>query len=187
MKKRNATLAELFGVIAALFAVAAIHFWFWSFYTSGMRSDIKRKGREVGVLKNEIAKLKKSKSQADKKASQYIKQINEREKELRQYGDFLPSIRTKPLVIKEILSLVEELGISILKIENEPIQKTEGSYTFNFSLKLEGSYKAFKLFMSKIYKSERIFRVKKFEVGTYDNAAHNMDVVIEFQTYFAAN
>lgn len=187
MKRRNTTLAEFFGVIFALFAAGAVHFYFWTFYTAGLRDEISRKEREIKTLKAQATKLKKQKEDADRTASLFIKQIQERETELQAYGDFLPSIRTKPLVIKEILSLVEELGIRIWKIENAPMQRTEGSYTFNFSLKLEGPYKSFKLFLAKIYKSERIFRIKKFEIGAFDNAKHNMEVFVEFQTYFAAN
>ncbi len=187
MKKRNTTLAEFFGVIAALCAALAVHFYFWTFYTSGVRADIRRKQNDVKSLKRKVDDLKRKKKDDEGKASLYIKQIRERQKELEEYGDFLPSIRTKPLVIKEILSLVEELGITIWQIENTPMQRTEGSFTFNFSLKLEGPYKSFKLFLAKIYKSERIFRIKKFDIGTFDNGNHNMEVLVEFQTYFAAN
>ena len=187
MKKRNATLAELFGVIAALLAAVCVHFYFWYFYTAGARADIRRKKNEVTSLKSQVGKLKQKKKDDEGKASLYIKQIRERQKELEAYGDFLPSIRTKPLVIKEILSLVEELGITIWQIENSPMQRSEGSFTFNFTLKLEGPYKSFKLFLAKIYKSERIFRIKKFDIGTFDNQKNNMEVLVEFQTYFAAN
>lgn len=187
MKKRSTTVAELVGVIFALVVAACVHLWFWSIYTAGMRSEVTTKERDIKRLKQEITKLKAQKADADQKASLYIQQIQDREKELQQYGDFLPSVRTKPLVIKEILSLVEELGIKIWSIENSPMQRMEGSFTFNFSLKLEGPYKSFKLFLAKIYKSERIFRIKKFDVATFDNAKHNMDVLVEFQTYFAAN
>lgn len=184
MLLRNTTLARLGGVALALVAVVVVNVWFWTSYTSGARTEIARLTAQLTKLKADAEGLKQRKEDADRRANEFNKQILEREKELEQYGDFLPSIRTKPLVIKEILSLVEELGVKIWKIEYSPLVSEEGCYTFNFSLKLEGPYKSFKLFLSKIYKSERIFRLKKFDVATYDNAKHNMEVYVEFQTYF---
>ena len=187
MKRKNTTLAELFITLALLCLVFIVHFVYWTFHTSGMRDEISRKKKQVVQLKREITKLKKKKKEDDRKASLYVKQIRERKAELEEYGDFLPSVSTKPLVIKEILTLVEELGINISTIENHPMKRTEGSFTFNFTLALSGPYKAFKLFLARIYKSERIFRIKRFDIGTFDNPQHNMEVMVEFQTYFAAN
>jgi Tfp pilus assembly protein PilO len=164
MLLRNTTRARLGGVALALVAVVVVNVWFWTSYTSGARTEIARLTAQLTKLKADAEGLKQRKEDADRRANEFNKQILEREKELEQYGDFLPSIRTKPLVIKEILSLVEELGVKIWKIEYSPLVSEEGCYTF--------------------YKSERIFRLKKFDVATYDNAKHNMEVYVEFQTYF---
>ena len=184
MLLRNTTLARLGGVVAALGIVLVVNVWFWSSYTATARAQIKKFGDDLVRLKAEAESLKAKKEDSDRRANEYNQQILAREKELEQYGDFLPSIRTKPLVIKEILSLVEELGIKIWKIEYSPLVSEEGCYTFNFALKLAGPYKSFKLFLSKIYKSERIFRLKKFDIQSFHNEKHNMDVFVEFQTYF---
>jgi len=187
MKKRNITLAELFGLFLALLLAIGANVYFWTSYTSGMRREIKTLGLDEKRLKSSGISLRNEKTTAHKKAEQYRKEVKEKQVEMEQYGDFLPSINTKPQVIKEILALVEELGIKIWKIENSQVQRMEGAFTFNFSLKLEGEYKAFKLFLARIYRSERIFRIKKFDIGAFDNPKHNMEVFIEFQTYFGVN
>jgi len=187
MKKRNITLAELGGLALALVLVVLANVYLWTAYTSGMRRDMKTLDLDLNRIKGDEVRLRKDKSVAHKKAEEFRREVQVRQDELKQYGDFLPLIDTKPQVIKEILRLVEELGIKIWKIENAEIQRMEGAFTFNFSLKLEGEYKAFKLFLAKIYRSERIFRIKKFDIAAFDNANHNMEVFIEFQTYFAAN
>jgi Tfp pilus assembly protein PilO len=187
MKKRNVTLAELGGLGFALVLVAIVNVYFWTAYTSGMRRDIKTLDLDMNRIKAEEVRLRNDKTVAHQKAEEYSREVAIRQDELKEYGDFLPLISTKPSVIKEILGLLEELGIKIWKIENSPIQRMEGAFTFNFGLKVEGEYKAFKLFLAKIYRSERIFRIKKFDIASFDNPKHNMDVFIEFQTYFAAN
>ena len=187
MKKRNITLAELGGLVFALVLAVGANLYFWTSYTSGMRREIKTLELDMNRLKSEEVTLRNEKSQAHKKAEEYRREVQMRQDELKDYGDFLPSINTKPQVTKEILGLMEELGIRIWKIENSEVQRMEGAYTFNFSLKVEGEYKAFKLFLARIYRSERIFRIKKFDIASFDNASHNMEVYIEFQTYFAAN
>lgn len=187
MKLRRNTLAEFFGVIAVLVLVVVVQGWFWTLYTSSQRKEIAEQRRAVERLKGQVDQLERQKTETEKRGEEYTRQINERDQELQAYGDFLPSVGTKPMVIKEILSLVEELGVKIWKIENSPMVTSEGCFTFNFSLKLEGPYKSFKLFLAKIYKSERIFRIKKFEVASFDNQKHNMEVFVEFQTYFAGS
>ena len=185
MKQRRTTLLQYGGIIAALVAVGVLHAWFWGSYMGGQREEVDRKRRQVTNLQREVESKKREKADSDRKATEFHSALMTREKELDSYGDFLPSVRTKPLVIKEILSLIEELGIRIWKIENTPMVQNEGCFTFNFSLKLEGPYKSFKLFLAQIYKSERIFRIKKFDISTFDNDKHNMEAFIEFQTYFA--
>jgi Tfp pilus assembly protein PilO len=187
MKKRNITLAELGGLIFALILAVGANVYFWTSYTSGQRREIKTLELDMKRLDGEEVSLRRDKESAHKKAEQYRREVQTRQDELKDYGDFLPSINTKPQVTKEILGMLEELGIKIWKIENSEIQRMEGAYTFNFSLKVEGEYKSFKLFLAKIYRSERIFRIKRFDIGSFDNPSHNMEVFIEFQTYFAAN
>lgn len=189
MKKRAETLAKNVAIYVGIAGAIGFNVWFWTSYTSKQRAKINGLERGIQASKVEIENLQREASKMKAEVEKAKEKIKAREDELSEYGDFLPSITTKPGVVRTILRTVEELGIKIVNISNNKLTGGSGGgyYTFTFGLELEGTYRDFKLLLSKIYKDERIIRIKKFLINEFDTANHFQKVSVEFETYFASS
>ena len=135
----------------------------------------------------EAAGLDKDKDlkQADEKVEQYTKEIARRKEELKEYGDFLPSATERSAVQKFVLQTIEDLNIKIVKTDEIKTQDKNYYTTLDVAVTLKGTYRDFKLLLARIHRSDRVIRVKKFDITSLDDDRHLQTVEAEFQTYFA--
>jgi Tfp pilus assembly protein PilO len=186
MKSRNKTLGQNIMVYLGILAVLGADLYFGMLYVPSQKKEEKRLKGEISRLESDWKRKDEELKRADQKAEQYTKEIARRKEELKDYGDFLPSATERASVQKFILQTIEDLNIIIEKTE-EIKQINKASYsTLDVAVTLKGTYRDFKLLLARIHRSERVIRVKKFDMRTLDDDQHMQSVEAQFQTYFAS-
>ena len=192
MLTRQKTLAQNIAIYGSLIAVLCVHGWFWGSWLRSARGNQDQLGKDVGRLKMDVERLKSESASVKKDLEDTQKALEDRRAELKELGTFLNPISRKPQDLKLILSIIEGLNIRILKTDFPPPEAptTGGGYvTVNFTLELQGPYRAFKQLLSKIQQTtSMIIRISSFELkdSGRDNPSFEWRVVIKFETYFEA-
>lgn len=185
MKLRSKTLAQNVLVYIVILVVLAADIYFGTIHIPSQKKEESRLKKEISRLESDWKRKDEELKRADEKIETFTKEIARRKEELKEYGDFLPSATERPGVQKFILQTIEDLNIKIEKTD-EIKQQDKGYYTtLDVAVTLQGTYRDFKLLLARIHRSERVIRVKKFEMMELDDDAHLQTVEAEFQTYFA--
>jgi hypothetical protein len=187
----KATLTQNIAIYASLLVLALVHSGFWGVWLKGSRERTVKLGRDLKALAGAVDQLKQETTNFRSTVDQTREELDRRQKELDDLGNFLPSIKEKPRILREILDLIERFGIRIANTDFAPAESSReggGYFTVNFTLELVGPYRAFKLLLNKLPQANLIIRVSQFKVLDYGpgNPAYDWRVSIQFQTYFAS-
>lgn len=189
MKTRSQTLMQNMGIYASLFVLILCHVGVWGVVIRKARADQEANRKEEVRLSAMVSQMKQQKDRFEQEVNRTESELREREEELNGYGNFLPSLEKKSETVKQILSLVQELGLSIESQEYQnPTAGTGGAYySFEFTLKLKGPYQSFKMMLNKIPQTTMIIRIQEFTPTDFgrDNPEFHWQADVKFQTYFS--
>lgn len=189
MLTRQNTLAQNVAIFASLVALLFVHGWFWGSWLRSARGQQDQLGKDVTRLKADVDKLRSETLNVKKDLEETQAELERRRTELKELGDFLPPLSRKPQDLRTILNMIEGLGIRITKTDFPPPEAPGGGgkyVTVNFTLELQGQYKAFKQLLARIQQTEMIIRISSFELKDTgrDNQTFEWRVIIKFETYF---
>lgn len=189
MLTRQKTLAQNIGIYVSLLVLLVVHGWFWGSWLRGARAGQGDLNKSVARLKQDVEKLRGETANVKKDLEETTAELERRRAELKELGDFLPPLSRKPQDLRTILNMIEGLGIRITKTDFPPPEAPSGGgkyVTVNFTLELQGSYKAFKQLLAKIQQTDMIIRISSFELKDTgrDSPTFDWRVVIKFETYF---
>jgi hypothetical protein len=195
MLTRQKTLAQNVAIYASLVVLLLVHGWFWGSWLRGAKENITKLDKDLSGLKTSVEDLRRDTEKVKQEVEETRAELEKRRKELDSLGNFLPSIKQKPTILKEILKLVElpedpatGRHITITKTDFPPPEAptSGGGYsTVTFILELTGPYVCFKQLLAKLQQTKMIIRVSKFELkDPGKDAPYDWRVQITFQTYF---
>jgi hypothetical protein len=194
MLTRQKTLSQNIGIYVSLVALLGVHGWFWGSWLRSARASQEQVSGDVKKLKSEVTNLKNEAQNVKRDLEECTAELGRRTAELQELGNFLPSIDMKEQNLRLIMSLIEGLGIHITKTDfppDTPPASGGGYQTVNFTLELQGPYRAFKQLLAKVQQTDMIIRIKNWELKDTgrDNQTGEWRVIIQFETYFevAAN
>lgn len=189
MKTRSQTLMQNMGIYASLVLLLLCHIGVWGILVRNYTKEQKEKETRHTQLQAMVQQMKQQKDRFEQEVQRTESELREREEELNSYGNFLPSLEKKSETVKQILSLVQELGLSIESQEYQTPQPGTGGayYSFEFTLKLKGLYQSFKMMLNKMPQTTMIIRIQEFNVTDFgrDNPDFHWQADVKFQTYFS--
>ena len=178
------------GIYSSLGVLVLVHGGIWGGVRPSIDQDKDDLVQEAESLEMEVTQMSAQSTKFKEEIEKCRQILGDREKELESYGEFLPSIKEKNSSIQAILSLIEELKLTIEKQEFEDAKASGAAgsyYTYDFTLQLRGAYQNFKLMLNKIQQTTMIIRIEKFEVIDYGvgNDAYHWKAMVNFRTYFS--
>ena len=189
MLTRQHTLGQNIGIYASLLILVLVHGWFWASWLRGAHATQEQIASEVKKLKGDVQRLNGETANVKKELEETTAQLARRSAELQELGNFLPGLDMKTQNLRTILNMIEGLGIHITKTDFPPPEapSSGGGYvTVNFTLELQGPYKAFKQLLAKVQQADMIIRISNWELKDTgrENPAYDWRVIIKFETYF---
>ena len=189
MLTRQQTLAQNVGIYASLALLLFVHGWFWGSWLRSARGYQDQIVKDVAKLKQDVVRLNGEAANVKKELEDTKSQLQRRSDELTELGNFLPGLDMKTANLRTILNMIEGLGIHINKTEfpaPEAPASGGGYVTVNFTLELQGPYKAFKQLLAKVQQADMIIRISSWELKDTGRESPNFEwrVVIKFETYF---
>lgn len=195
MLTRQKTLAQNVAIYASLIVLLAAHGWFWGSWLRGAKEKVTKLTKDLAGLKTTVEDLRRDTEKVKQEVEETRAELDRRRKELDELGNFLPSIKQKPTIIRDIMKLVElpedpSTGrrILITKTDFPPPEapSSGGGYvTVNFTLELSGPYVCFKQLLARLPQTKMIIRISQFELkNPGKDAPYDWTVQIQFQTYF---
>jgi hypothetical protein len=189
MLTRQHTLSQNVGIYASLAVLLLVHGWFWGSWLRGARAGQAQIVKDVAKLKQDVVRLNGEAANVKKELEDTKAQLQRRSDELNELGNFLPGLDMKTQNLRTILNMIEGLGIKITKTEFPPPEApaSGGGYvTVDFTLELQGPYKAFKQLLAKVQQADMIIRISSWELKDTgrENPLYEWRVLIKFETYF---